>query len=78
MPTLLIWHGYKFRFYSSDGAEPSHVHIVKDKLAAKVWLISMEIAYNHGYNNREVAEFLAKINESRDDWMEKWNEFFGI
>ncbi|NTE85198.1 DUF4160 domain-containing protein [Agrobacterium rubi] len=78
MPTLLIWHGYKFRFYSSDGAEPPHVHIVKGKLSAKVWLMSMEIAYNHGYNNREVAEFLARIDESRADWMEKWNEFFGI
>lgn len=78
MPTLLIWQGYKFRFYSSDGGEPPHVHIVKDKRSAKVWLINMEIAYNHGYNNREAAEFLAKIDESRADWMEKWNEFFGI
>ncbi|PZU85919.1 MAG: DUF4160 domain-containing protein [Shinella sp.] len=78
MPTLLIWHGYRFRFYASDGPEPPHVHIVKDGRSAKVWLASMEMAYCHGYNAREVAEFLAKVTENRDDWMEKWNGFFGI
>ncbi|HVK90484.1 MAG TPA: DUF4160 domain-containing protein [Mycoplana sp.] len=78
MPTLLIWHGYKFRFYASDGLEPPHVHVVKDARSAKVWLESMELAYSHGYNAREIAEFSAKIAENRDDWMEKWNEFFGI
>jgi hypothetical protein len=30
MPTLLIWRGYKFRFYALDVDEPPHVHIVKD------------------------------------------------
>ncbi|MCL6652594.1 hypothetical protein A6R70_09875 [Agrobacterium rubi] len=78
MPTLRSGMEYKFRFCSSDGAEPPHGHIVKGELSAKVWLMSMEIANNHGYNNREVAEFLARIDESRADWMEKWNEFFGI
>ncbi|MFK3689658.1 DUF4160 domain-containing protein [Agrobacterium tumefaciens] len=78
MPTLLIWHGYKFRFYASDGPEPPHIHIIKDKCSAKVWLLSMEMAYNHGYNSREVAEFLSKVDENRDGWMEKWNEFFGV
>jgi len=38
----------------------------------------MEMAYNHGYNSREVAEFLSKVDENRDGWMEKWNEFFGV
>jgi hypothetical protein len=78
MPTLLIWHGYRFRFYASDGPEPPHVHVVKDARSAKVWLANMELAYNHGYNAREIAEFSAKISEKRKEWMEKWNEFFGI
>ena len=30
MPTLLVWQGYKFRFYALDADEPPHVHIVKD------------------------------------------------
>jgi hypothetical protein len=78
MPTLLIWYGYKFRFYASDAPEPAHVHVVKDRKSAKVWLASMELAYSHGYNAKEISEFLAKIAENREDWMEKWNDFFGV
>ncbi len=55
MPTLLIWHGYKFRFYALDVDEPPHVHIVKDGKSLKVWLQSLEIATNKGYNEREVG-----------------------
>lgn len=78
MPTLLVWHGYKFRFYASDGPEPPHVHVVSDGKSAKVWLESLEVEYAHGYNRREIAEFAAKIAGNRDSWMEKWNDFFGI
>ena len=78
MPTLLIWHGYRFRFYASDGPEPPHVHVVKDRRTAKVWLRSLEMEYQHGYNERELAELLAKIGENREAWIGKWNEFFGI
>ena len=38
MPTIL-WQGpYRFFFYSSDGEEPRHVHVVRDDNAAKFWL----------------------------------------
>ena len=52
MPTLLIQHGQKFRFYSSDGQEPPHVHVLKDGKEAKVWLRDLAIAFNRGYNDR--------------------------
>jgi hypothetical protein len=38
MPTLLVWHGHKFRFYALDMDEPPHCHIVKDGKSLKVWL----------------------------------------
>lgn len=78
MPTLLIWHGYKFRFYVLDADEPPHVHIVKDGKSLKVWLQSLEIATNRGYNEREVARLLIVVAERRDDWIGAWNDFFGI
>lgn len=37
MPTVVI-DGYVFRFYSSDRLEPAHVHVLKDRMSAKVWL----------------------------------------
>ena len=78
MPTLLIWHGYRFRFYALDRDEPPHVHVVKDGKSLKVWLQSLEVARNQGYNDKEVARLLAVIAERQDDWIGAWNDFFGL
>lgn len=78
MPTLLLWHGYRFRFYSSDRAEPAHVHIQKDGHDTKVWLHGLDIAFNHGYNERELQRLIAKVAENRDAWIGSWNDYFGI
>ena len=78
MPTLLIWRGHKFRFYALYDGEPPHVHVVKDGKTLKVWLKSMEIATNRGYNDREVASIVEIVDLNRDQWMERWNEFFGL
>lgn len=78
MPTLLIWHGNKFRFYSLDRDEPPHVHVVKDGKSLKVWLQGVEVARNRGYSDREVAALLAVVAERRGEWMEAWNDFFGL
>ena len=45
MPTVII-DGYKFRFYSSDRAEPPHVHVLRGENVAKIWLSSFQIEYN--------------------------------
>ena len=57
--------------------EPPHVHIMKDGNSAKVWLANLEVAYARGYNEREMKELLAVVEENSDGWKEKWNEFFG-
>lgn len=49
MPTLLRWKGYRFFFYSADGWEPPHVHVVKDGREAKIWLRDLNIAVNLGF-----------------------------
>lgn len=78
MPTLLIWRGYKFRFYALDRDEPPHIHVVKDSRSLKVWLENVEVARNVGYNNREVEQVLAIVAEHRGPWMEAWNGFFRV
>ena len=78
MPTLLIWHGYRFRFYALDRDEPPHVHVVKDGKSLKVWLQNLEVARNQGYNDKEIARVLAVIAERQDDWIGAWNDLFGF
>lgn len=78
MPTLLIWHGYKFRFYALDQDEPPHVHIVKDGKSLKIWLRNLDVANNRGYNEQEVARLTAIVSKRRDEWIGAWNDFFGL
>jgi hypothetical protein len=53
MPTIFI-EGYKFRFYSSDVNEPPHIHVIQAERVAKIWLNSLEVEYNRGYNKTEL------------------------
>ena len=53
MPTIII-EGYKFRFYSSDRIEPPHTHVLHGEHVAKIWLSTLEVEYNYGYNKREL------------------------
>ena len=78
MPTLLVWRGHKFRFYASDGPEPPHVHIVKGRAGAKVWLDPLELDHSRGYNERELRALLRIVDENRTEWMRSWNDFFGL
>jgi hypothetical protein len=78
MPTLLIWHGHKFRFHSAYRFEPPHVHIAKDGRSAKVWLRSLDVEYRKGYNEREMRELLAVVAENSEAWIGTWNDFFGL
>jgi hypothetical protein len=75
MPTIFI-EGYKFRFYSSDVSEPPHVHVIQAERMAKIWLNSLEVEYNRGYNKTELNKVLklTALNESR--LLEAWHEHF--
>lgn len=60
----------QFFFYSNEGSprEPVHVHAGKDDCEAKLWLEpSIAVAYNDGYNSKQLRELLefVKDNEPR-------------
>jgi hypothetical protein len=50
MPTVLRWNGYRFYFFSNEGAEPPHIHIDKAGSTAKYWLQPVALARNVGYS----------------------------
>jgi len=76
LPTLLRWKGYRFFFYSADGWEPAHVHVVKDGKEAKIWLNEIGLAVNMGYPARELGEIVRKTREQRAVFLEAWNDHF--
>ena len=77
MPTLLRWKGYRFFFYSADGWEPPHVHVVKDGREAKIWLRDLNVAINLGFSARDLNEIIGATRENRDHFLEAWNDYFG-
>lgn len=75
MPTILI-DGYKFQFYSSDEAEPPHIHVLRSGNVTKIWLQTLEVEYNHGYDTSELSKILRLTRENHARLLERWNEHF--
>lgn len=75
MPTIVI-DGYKFRFYSSDIQEPPHVHVIRGDDVAKIWLVSLDVEYNHGYNKPELNKIVKLTRENKERLLEAWNGYF--
>jgi hypothetical protein len=75
MPTVLI-AGYKFRFYSSDGHEPPHVHVIHDDHEAKIWLEPVQLEYNRGYNRAALNRVLKLTERNQARLLEAWHEYF--
>lgn len=76
VPTIYEEDGYAFRFWSSDRDEPPHVHVEGRGGHAKFWLDPPGIAKARGYNAREVRRIHDIINEHRDEFLDRWNDFF--
>lgn len=77
MPTVLRWNGYRFYFFSNEGAEPPHIHIDKAGLSAKYWLEPVALARNIGYSAKELKEIEAKVSEEQAAFVEAWRVHFG-
>ena len=76
MPTLLRWNGYRFFFYSADGIEPAHIHVVKDGCEAKIWLHDLSVALNIGYSARDLNVILRRTRDERQRFLDAWNAHF--
>jgi Domain of unknown function (DUF4160) len=78
MPTSLRSGPYRFYFYSHEPNEAPHVHVDRDDLSAKFWLDPVQLARNFGFRSRELREIQSIVMEHRHQFLEAWNEFFGI
>jgi hypothetical protein len=77
MPTVLRIGPYRLFFYSSDGDEPPHVHVVRDAALAKYWLDPVRLSNSHGFRSPELRRIGSIISRQRPALMTAWNEYFG-
>ena len=63
MPTFRI-EGYVFRSIRPTGRTSLHIHVLRDKAEAKVWLKPVALQHNHGYTERQMREVLRLVGEN--------------
>ncbi len=77
MPTVLRLGPYRFFFVSLDFPEPPHIHVQRDKMTAKFWLEPVTLEKAGGFSRTELNRVARLVEENREIFLEKWNEFFG-
>lgn len=75
MPTIFIFFGFRFMFYSNDHM-PIHVHIIKDDNEAKYNVEPVEQIYNYGFKKHDIVLIESIIMENEKIIVERWKEFF--
>ena len=81
MPTLFVFFGLRFMFFSNDH-EPVHVHVIKGKGKIKEYAIyqvvpDISLIENRGLKSNELKMAELVIDENKEIIIENWNNFFG-
>jgi hypothetical protein len=76
MPTVLRIGPYRLAFYSSNGSEPPHVHVISPTGQAKFWLDPIRLARSVGVSARELRQMESIVADNRDPLLRSWNEYF--
>lgn len=76
MPTLLLWNGYRFYFFSHELGEPPHVHIDKAAHTAKFWLKPVALASSYGFKDNQLRLLAKKVREEQKFFLEAWHAYF--
>jgi len=77
VPSIRIEGPYEVYFTSHDRGEPPHVHVDREKMAAKLWLTPVSVAYNLGYSRHELRKIERLIEKHREVCLKAWHEYFG-
>ena len=75
MPTIFIFFGFRFMFYSNDH-EPIHVHVIKDGNEAKYNVSPLIQICNHGFKKHDIALIESIISENEAVIIDRWKEYF--
>jgi hypothetical protein len=76
MPTVLRIGPYRLAFYSSNGTEPPHVHVISATGQAKFWLDPVSLARSTGVSPRELRQIETIVSDNREQLVRRWHEYF--
>ena len=75
MPTIFIFFGFRFMFYSNDHA-PIHIQILKDGHEAKYNVDPVELVFNHGFKKHYILLIESVLEENREIVIDRWKNYF--
>lgn len=78
MPTIDTVGPYRVFIYSSDRNEPRHVHVEREKFQAKFWLEPVRLEVSGGFSRSEINRIQRIVEERREKYVRKWNEYFDL
>jgi hypothetical protein len=75
MPTILKIGPYRFFFFSEENGEPAHVHVIREEMTAKFWVVpNVSLACNNGFPPHELRRILRLVVENREMIENEWNK----
>jgi len=77
MPTVLRIGPYRFFLYGGDRDEPLHIHVERDDMVAKFWLLPVRLASSGGFGRVELTRIQKIVVEHQKLLTEAWHEYFG-
>ena len=76
MPTVIRVGPYRLAFYSSNGVEPPHVHVISATGQAKFWLDPISVARSVAVTARELRQIESIVRDNREQLLRSWHEYF--
>lgn len=76
MPTLFIFFGIRFYFFSNEHL-PIHIHIENADGRAKIQVDTLQVIKNAGIKNKDIHLAISIIEENKELIIERWLEYFG-
>jgi hypothetical protein len=75
-PTVLRSGPCRFYFFATDGHEPVHVHVARERRVAKFWLAPVRVAYNYGFAPVELNRIAGLVRQHEDELVKAWHDYF--
>lgn len=75
-PTVLRSGPYRLFFFSNEGDEPPHVHVQRERMLAKFWLVPVGLARSTGFSPTELRRIQSIVTEHAGALLEAWYEHF--
>ena len=67
-------NGYRFFFYTEEGNEPAHIHVIGKGGEMKIWLEPVEVSKVYRLKPKEQKEVITIVRENIELFLSEWGK----